>query len=348
MVENIEPSAASGTATDGASRDNAPRGTVIALIGPPRTGSSATMRGLACLGVYLGSDSDLREAGPGNPDGYWEDKRTLAVCESFAGAIDFRWDSLRLLSDADYQTLAAHRHTKLAAEAVRYGLDHSSNRLWGVKNPRMARAVQMWMNAFATVGCDDRYLVTLRNPLSFAASIFRGSPYRSVGSGPTHLHLVWLLHVVGALTPAMAGRPTVVVDYDTLMAQPAAELRRIAAGLSLSNVDETAIDAYGKEFLKGGLRHAAFSAADLAAEPLVPPIVHKAYTLLSKAANDGLDLGSREFRSAWKDIVGQVEQMAAILRVVDEYDAARRRKFAGAVYRRLPISIKRLLARAQR
>ena len=183
----------------------------------------------------------------------------------------------------------------------------------------------MWINAFASVGCDDRYLVTLRNPLSVAASIIRGSPHRGVGTGLTHLHLVWLLHMVGALTPAMAGRPTVVVDYDKLMAQPAAELRRIAHGLALADMNETAIDAYGKEFLKGGLRHAAFSAADLAADPLTPPIVNKAYTLLLGAAHDGLDLRSREFRAAWKNIIEEVAQLAPILRVVDEYDAALRR-----------------------
>jgi hypothetical protein len=348
VPKNRNLPADNGRAASSKSRTSGPGGTVIALVGPPRTGSSATLRGLACLGVYLGGPSDLREAGPANPDGYWEDKRTLAVCENFADAIGLRWDSLRLLSDADYQTPTSQHYTELAEEAIRYGLNNSPNRLWGVKNPRMARAVHLWMAAFASVGCDDRYLVTLRNPLSVAASIIRGSPYRRAGSGPTHLHLVWLLHVVGALTPAMAGRPTVVVDYDTLMAQPASELRRIANGLALTDLDETAIDAYGKEFLKGGLRHAAFSAADLAADRLVPPIVNRAYTLLLGAANDGLDLGSQEFQDEWKNIISDVGQIAPILRVVDEYDAARRRKFIGALYRRLPIPIKRLLTQARR
>jgi hypothetical protein len=335
-----------GRAADGAGRTG---GTVIALLGPPRSGSSAIVRGLACLGVHLGSEPYLRAAGPNNPEGFWEDKRTIAVCEGFMDDIQMRWDSLRLLSDADYQTLAAHHYTGAAVEAVRVGLANSPGGVWGVKNPRMARILGLWTAAFASVGCDDRYLVTLRNPLSVAASIIRGSPHRGVGAGLTHLHLVWLLHMVGALTPAMAGRPTVVVDYDSLMTQPAAELRRIAAALSLSDMDETAIDAYGKEFLKGGLRHAAFSAADLAADPLVPPIVNRAYTLLLGAANDGLDLGSREFRAAWRNIIDEVGQMAAIFQLIDTMDTALvgRRRLAGAVYRRLPLPLKRLFARAR-
>ncbi len=48
----------------------APR-TVVAVLGPPRSGTSAITRALECLGVDLGNAQDHRTADPANPKGFW-------------------------------------------------------------------------------------------------------------------------------------------------------------------------------------------------------------------------------------------------------------------------------------
>lgn|GEM_PF-4210693 len=321
-------------------------GTVIALLGPPRSGSSAIMRGLACLGVHLGADVDLRTADANNPEGFWEDKRVLAICEGLMDALGMRWDSLRMLQKEDFDTTVAREYAKQASRVVADAVANSPACIWGLKNPRMARMPSLWMNAFAAVGCLDRYVVSLRNPLSVANSIIRGSPHRGSGCGPTYLHLVWLIHMVGALAPAMAGKPTVVVDYDLVMARPAVELRRIAVGIGLSDkCDPAAMDRYGAEFLKGGLRHAAFSPGELDGDPLVPPLVRDAYAIAMEAATDVLPVGSDPFRIRWQKILDDVAGSGPLLRLLEAYESKlqKRNLLAAAVYRRLPVGVKRLI-----
>lgn len=323
-------------------------GQVIALLGPPRSGSSAVMRGIACLDVYLGRDIDLRAAGPANPEGFWEDKKVQRLCERFMAESGMQWDSLRLLTDADIHSAEASASVATATRIVTESLAQSPHQCWGLKNPRMARMIPIWMAAFHKANCEDRYVITLRNPLSVAASVINGSPHRGAGAGPTHLHLIWLLHMLGALEPLMAGKPAVIVDYDCVLAEPVKELQRIAHGLNLpaSPKNQQAMEAYGKEFLNRGLRHSVFSPDDVQKNPLVPPLVVDAYTLLLAAARDELAPASEEFRSRWRALAAQVGNLKSVFDYLDHLDRklTRRRAVAIALYRHMPLSLKRFVA----
>lgn len=324
-------------------------GQVFALLGPPRSGSSAIMRGLACLGVHLGDNSNLRAPDPNNPEGFWEDKKVKAICEAFMADSGLRWDSLRHLDHAEFSTGIGHQYFTQAVSVVTDAVNSAPNKIWGVKNPRMALMVSFWLSVFASIGCDDRYVVSLRNPLSVAASIIRGSPHRCTGTRPTYLHLVWLAHMIGALTPAMDGKPTVIVDYDAVMARPESELHRMADAIGLGPMcDERALAQYAADFLKPGLRHSAFAAGHLHSDPLVPKIVRDAYSAASEAATEGTGPNSPEFRNRWLKIVEDFGTLAPVLRLADDHELERtqRRALAGAFYRRLPLGIKRMLAGA--
>ncbi len=328
---------------DGARRD------VVAVLGPPRSGSSAIMRGLTCLGVHLGDDIDLRAAGPGNPEGFWEDRRVMRLCEDAMSGFGMQWDSLRVLDPADLASPLGTRYVGEAAAIIRHGADGSPTGVWGCKNPRMARLSRLWMAAAQEAGCRDCYVVSLRNPLSVVSSVILGSPHRGAGLSPTHLHLMWLVHMIGALRPAMGGKPTVIVDFDNLLARPRDELIRVATRLDLpvTGQMQVAIDAYGAEFLKQGLRHSAFSPQDLDANPQVPRIVAKAYEILREAAGDGVAVGSPEFIGRWREIESQAQELNAVFRYIDALDhrIMKRQALARRIYRRLPIKFKKLLAR---
>ena len=328
---------------------NSERRDVVAVLGPPRSGSSAIMRGLTCLGVNVGDDIDLRAAGPGNPEGFWENRRVMRLCEETMYGFGLDWDSLRLLDAADLASPLGTSYVREAAAIIGEGVAGSPKGVWGCKNPRMARLSPLWMAAVQQAGCRDCYVVSLRNPLSVVASVTFGSPYRGAGHNPTHMHLMWLVHMVGALRPAMAGKPTAVVEFDDLLASPQNELMRAALALNFEAVDDvpTAMEAYDNEFLKQGLRHSAFSPRDLDTNPLVPRVVAKAYEILREAAGGGVAVGSPDFIGRWRDIESQVQELNAVFRYIDSLDhrLMRRQALSRRIYRKMPIKVKRLLAR---
>ncbi len=191
-------------------------------------------------------------------------------------------------------------------------------------------------------------MISLRNPLSVAASVIRGSPYYGTGCWPTYLHFVWLLHMVGALSPVLKGKPGVIVDYDAVMANPVAELQRLASAIGLACGDQRALDEYGQMFLKSGLRHAAFSAEDILADPLVPSVVGRAHAILSASAAGALPLNSPEFSSRWQSVLAELDELRPVLLLLDSQHSAlvARRGLVGAIYRRLPMRCKRALSRS--
>ncbi len=273
----------------------------------------------------------------------------MELCETAMYGFGMQWDSLRILDAAVITSPAGEAFVNRASHIVGHAVAASPEGLWGCKNPRVARLARLWVAAFARAGCNDRYVVTLRNPLSVANSVILGSPHRAVGVNPTHLHLMWLVHTVGALRPAMMGKPSVVVEFDRVMANPVGELERIAARLSLPVTPHArvAMEAYGRDFLKPGLRHSAFGPEELAANPLVPPVVARAFAFLTRVAQDSPAADSEEFRRDWGAIEDEVDALRPVFEYIDSMDhkLMRRQAVARRIYRRLPIKVKRLLAR---
>ena len=77
---------------------------------------------------------------------------------------------------------------------------------------------------------DARYLMAIRNPLGVARSRARLDPWRGTQE---QSDLGWLVNVVPYFR-RVGERPFVVADFDLFMADPAAQLQRIARGLDFA------------------------------------------------------------------------------------------------------------------
>ncbi len=342
------PKIESPSATDGSGR---PR-QVYAVLGCPRGGTSAITRGLQCLGVNLGDEENLRRPGFGNPEGFWEDIRVQGLCERCMAAFGMEWDSLRLLKPSDWDNTGGKLFVGEARDIVATSVAAAGGR-WGCKNPRMARTIWMWMEAFRRADCKDFYVIVLRNPLSVASSVIANSPHRAIGNNPTHVHLAWLMHMLGAVEPVLLGKPAVVVDYDLMLTNPQGQLCRMAKALSLPVLaqNQSEIDRYCQEFIKPSSRHTVFTHEDIETNPLVPSLVARAYQLLAGAAAGQVDLESAEFKAGWGQIQADVADRQPLLAYIDWANAhlVRRHPVLRKLYQRLPVMLKRLLARtAQR
>jgi hypothetical protein len=291
----------------------------IVVVGVGRSGTSAITRGLQALGVELGDE--LRRGRGKNPTGFFEDEALRHLTRRLKRALGVIGASVRPIATEEYSVPAIAVLQAEAAEALRQRL--GSHRLWGFKHGRTLRFLPFWQEVFRALDLDVSYVVATRNPLSVARSRGKLDERRGVQEKSD---LEWLANVVPNLR-MLRGHRFVVVDYDRLMADPGAELRRIATVLELPLTAETgaAVRAYADEFLRGGMRHSHFTDEDLARDPRMNPLTRDAYRCLYRLATLDTDPDSPELWREWRGFEDQVALMAPALRYVDKVEADVRR-----------------------
>jgi hypothetical protein len=306
----------SAPAGNGAPR---PAPCAIVIVGVGRSGTSAITRGVQALGVELGPR--LRPGGGKNPTGFFEDEVLLAINKRLKRLLHIRGDSVRLIDAAEWRAPAVHALQQEAVETVRQRFGPYP--LWGYKYARTLRLLPFWRAVFQALPLDVRYVVALRNPLSVARSRAKLDPRRGVQE---HSDLEWLVNVVPYFRD-LRDRPTVVVDYDLVLADPAAQLRRIAAALALPVTPpiDASIQAYAGEFLRPGMRHSVFNDGDLERDDRINALTREAYRCLRRLATDECGGGDPHLMEQWSRIEQQVAALAPVLRYIDRVRADLRR-----------------------
>ena len=263
---------------------------LVVVLGMHRSGTSAITRGLEVLGVNLGDN--LYPAAIDNPKGFWEDNDFLGINEELLAHLDYSFDRLGLI-DWQMPSTAIVESLELKAEKL-VSERCKKNALWGFKDPRTARLLPFWQAVFERVGCDVRYVIATRNPISIVESLYKRSGFE----GGTTFYL-WLEHLIPAISGTMNAK-RVVVDYDQLLENPKLQLLRVAKALGVTAPEPLALFAFESEFLDVGLRHTYFTMQDLERYPSVPLQVVTAYDWLVKLANDSVLLDSAETKSVFE------------------------------------------------
>lgn len=291
------------------------RSTVIAVLGAGRSGTSAITRGLTALGVDLGDK--LRRPGGKNPTGFFEDNDVLAISKQLKRALGIRGHSVRLLEDAEFDT---PRLKAIQARAIdTLGRRFGDTPLWGYKYSRTLRTMPFWDGIHQALDLDVRYVIALRNPLSVARSRGKINPQRG---RQVWSDMEWLVNVVPYFHRT-AGAPRAVVDFDRLMADPEAQLARVARdlGLPLGAAEHAGIDEYAHGFLQKDKPASRFTRDDLFADPCVNRWTAEGYALLDEVAADDLTLDSPAFARRWADIETAVHDLGPFLAEFDHMRA---------------------------
>ncbi|HZF35996.1 MAG TPA: hypothetical protein VE914_19525 [Candidatus Angelobacter sp.] len=292
------------------------RSRAVIVLGVGRSGTSAITRGLGALGVELGDR--LRGATRlKNPTGFYEDTDLLRINKRLKRILDVRGESVRLLEPDWWKqpTVEQLRDDAVAIIRRRFG----GCPLWGYKYARTLRFMPFWTAVFDAADIDTRYLVAIRNPLSVARSRARLDPWRGTQE---QSDLEWLVNVVPYFRQVRE-RPLVVADFDLFMADPAAQLQRIARGLDLplSAEVQASVKAFGDEFLDPSLRHSRHGADDLDRDGRVNDLTRTAYRWLYRLATDGVDPAGAAIWLEWQEVESQVTALAPVLRHIDHVAA---------------------------
>ncbi len=252
-------------------------GMLLVVLGMHRSGTSATARAMAALGADLGDR--LMPAADGNNDkGFFEDYDVVKLNVELMAAAGMDWHSL---GELDLSRIPPERLDAFQAEALILLREKCQDKVFAMKDPRLSRLIRFWKPVFDCVGVPVKYVLSVRHPLSVARSLAK----RDGMAEEKALHL-WLEHVVPSLVETR-DCPRVIVDYDCLLDQPAAELERIAAQLSLP-LDPRLFEEYRATFLEDGLRHTRFQAQDLSLVRAAPRAVRELYGALDAVCRHGM------------------------------------------------------------
>ena len=285
------------------------------VVGAGRSGTSALTRGIQGLGVELGDQ--LRAATGKNPTGFFEDKDLLRIGKEVRSRLGLRSESVALVPESTWREteLADLRKDAVGLLGDRFG----AVPVWGFKYSQTLRFLPFWEEVLREAQMDPSYVVALRSPLSVARSRAKHDPRRGQQEKSD---LEWLVNVVPHFR-RMAANPTVIVDFDLLMADPETQLGRVARGLELPTGAgvTAAVKGYAASFLKDEMRHTHFDDRALEGDDRLNPLTRDAYRWLRRVATDEVELGSMSFWEGWSRIEAGVRDLGPVLAHVDRIEA---------------------------
>jgi hypothetical protein len=229
------------TATVGRAKD-ARRPVVLFVLGPQRSGTSALTRVLSLCGGAL--PAGMLGADAGNPRGYWEPRKAIAINEAILYRHGSAWfdPSMRSLDDA----LDAPEKAACVRQIADYLTKLPKAPLVVIKEPRITTLSNLWFEAARRAGFDVATVIAVRHPLEVISSVAATWQVSRELSGA-----LWLKYSLLAERDTR-GLRRVFVDYADFLDDWRREIKRISTTLEidLNTLQEAAIE----EFLSADLR----------------------------------------------------------------------------------------------
>lgn len=288
---------------------------IIVVLGMHRSGTSAITRGLQAIGVDLG-DNLIPPLPDDNEKGFYEDVDINSLNGELLHALDSDWHALSLIPVAAFKQERLAQFRLRAITIIRARMGDSP---FGLKDPRIGCLLPFWKAVFQFLNADTSYVIAIRHPTSVARSLNKRNGFEDVKG-----YYLWLKHVLPSILET-EGAKKVVVDFDLMMADPHAQLERMAQALDLPfDSDASAVKAYVNEFLDEKLRHTKFEFEELRIDPAVPIDVIKAYEVMLCLARDEMEIDA----SGAMEIFGQLNCRLQSLRPLLDYTTRLERNVA--------------------
>lgn len=231
-----------------AARSATPGTKGVLVLGMHRSGTSAMTRVLNLLGCAL--PEKLLGPGDGNSQGHWESQKAVALNDEILASAGSTWEDWGPIN-ADWRasgTRAAmlDRVTAVVEEHAALGP------LFVLKDPRLCRLADLWLEGFAQAGIEPLVVLMVRNPDNVAASLEQRDLMV-----PHYAQLLWLRHVLDA-EYFTRGTKRVVCRYEQLIGDWRGTIANIRTSLALSLPRNTpAIHSQIDAFLDQRLQHHA-------------------------------------------------------------------------------------------
>jgi hypothetical protein len=189
-----------------------------------RSGTSACTRVLNLLGCAL--PDELIGGRDGNELGHWESIAAVQLNDKMLASAGSGWDDWGPIND-DWRVSSVR--DEMIDEAGALLKEHAAlGPLFALKDPRLCRLADVWLEAMLDVQIDPYVIMMVRNPLEVAESL-ENRDLMSQGYG----QLLWLRHVIDA-ERLSRGQRRIVCTYDQLLLNWQFAVDRIRTGLGIS------------------------------------------------------------------------------------------------------------------
>lgn len=252
----------------------------ILLLGMHRSGTSACTRVLNLLGCALPE----RLLGPaaGNEAGHWESVDVVHLNDKILSSAGSSWEDWGPIND-DWGGSAIRAQMIETARAL--VKDHCQlGPLFAIKDPRICRLADIWVEAMRGEEVEPLVLVMLRNPAEVSASLeHRDLMTRGYGL------LLWLRHVLDAELLSR-GERRVFCRYDQLMGNWQGMIAKVKSELNVafprsSQSVYMEIDA----FLSSDRRHHEEKQESVISNPGLSEWLRRTYAIMLMWSEEGED-----------------------------------------------------------
>ncbi|AHY45447.1 Sulfotransferase family [Rubrobacter radiotolerans] len=220
----------------------------VCIAGMHRSGTSTLSQLLYRLGLDLGDESEMFAGDESNADGYFENRRFVAVSNEIFRLRRGGWD---LPPDLEPGWFRKEEFAKVREEAAALMEDFAGGGAWGWKDPRATLTMGLWLD----LAPDLRVVAPVRNPLEVAASL------RSRGASSVEFGLnLWTVYNRRLLEEVPEGQ-LMITHYEAFFRRPQEELRRVLDFCGM-HASEQLISLVRSRVVRG-LRHHLYTAQDL-------------------------------------------------------------------------------------
>lgn len=196
----------------------------VLVLGMHRSGTSALTRVLNLLGCAL--PEALVGPSEGNELGHWESASAVVLNDEILASAGSNWNDWGPIN-ADWRASGVRgQMVERATEVIR---EHKAlGPLFALKDPRLCRLADLWLDAADSAGVDMRVVLMLRHPGEVSASL-ESRDLMAPGYG----QLLWLRHTLDA-EHLSRGRRRVVCRFDRLLTDWQDTIDRVRQGLDLA------------------------------------------------------------------------------------------------------------------
>jgi hypothetical protein len=197
----------------------------VAVVGVGRSGTSATAGLLMSLGLTGPHPDDLLPASSSNESGHWESKKMISCNVQLlngVGATHYgpppvgtRWESVS-------------KYTELRESALQWFATSYEGRPMMVKDPRLCATLPFWRDVLPV---SMAAVFVLRDPLRVSRS------RQARDDVPVTLGLAIWDRYIRSAAAVLNGLPTLVVEYDAMLADPRRATEEISAFLQGVGID---------------------------------------------------------------------------------------------------------------
>jgi hypothetical protein len=260
---------------------------IIAVVGVPRSGTSAIAKGLDALGIDIGK-ALYNPPDVGNEKGFFEDADINSLNYGLLKMLTGKPDNAILINLRNIPEKAITIFKDTAKNILKERLSNTD--IFGFKDPFIAKLLPIWQEIFNELKLNVSFVVVCRNPKSSASSMVKRGNMDIIIA-----YYIWLsgmVSVLDCILNPIFRFDSVFVDYDDMLENPEAQLLKIALRLKLKidHENNPAFKEYMTDFLTNSMRHAAFTIEDLRIDENIPPKVAEFYILLRKLCSEDFSI----------------------------------------------------------